>query len=155
MLLDEYIALRSLKAKIIEHKKPVKTVDEAVAVLKCKPADIIKSIVVLGKDKFKKSTFYLILLQGNRKIKTKKLKSILGIKDLALASPDQVKNITGYNIGDVPPIGVNLPVIMDELALNQKIFYGGGGKSNRNLRISLQELLECINPLIADISAPI
>jgi len=155
MLLDEYIVAKNLNATIIEHEKSVKTVSEAVAALKCNPEDIIKSIVVLGKDKFKLSTFYLILLQGNRKIKTKKIKDILGIKDLALASPDQVKDITGYNIGDVPPISINLPVIIDEIALNKKFFFGGGGKSNQNLKISIEELLECNHPLIADISTPL
>ncbi|WP_455139367.1 aminoacyl-tRNA deacylase [Candidatus Hodarchaeum mangrovi] len=155
MLLDEYIIAKNLKADIIEHKKSVKTVSEAIAALKCKPEDIIKSIVVLCKDKYKISTFYLILLQGNRKIKTKKIKDILGIKDVALASPEEVENITGYNIGDIPPISLTIPVIIDEIALNKNIFFGGGGKSNRNLKISLDELLDCTHPLIADISIPL
>ena len=113
--------------------------------------DIVKSIVVVTNT----NDFYLVLLQGNRKIKTKKLKKLLGVKDIRLASPQQVLDISNYNVGHVPPVSNTLPVIIDELAVEQggKI-YGGGGAPTKLLHISIEEILDCTHPLIADVSNP-
>jgi prolyl-tRNA editing enzyme YbaK/EbsC (Cys-tRNA(Pro) deacylase) len=116
--------------------------------------EIIKSIIVVTNT----NEFYLVILQGNRKIKTRKVKKLLNVKDIKLASPSQVKKETGYNVGDVPPISINLPVILDELVLEvpkSSKLYGGGGASSKLLAISVDELLDSTHPLIADVSTQI
>jgi len=149
MLLQQYIDDNGLKAKIVEFDKPTLTVEQSIKVLKCQAEDIVKSIVVVTNT----NEFYLVLLQGNRKIKTKKLKKLLNVKDIRLASPQQVLDITKYNVGHVPPVSNALPVVIDELAAEQggKI-YGGGGAPTKLLHISIEEILDCTHPLIADIS---
>ncbi len=152
MRLKEYIEENGLNAKIIELNTSTKTVKESVEALGCDPENIIKSIIVVTNT----SEFYLIIVQGDRRIKTKKVKKLLNVKDIKLASPEQVEKITGgYKIGDVPPISIELPVIVDELVINQKMVYAGGGASSKNLYISIDELLDCTHPLIADISTPL
>lgn len=151
MRLQQYINENGLTAKIISLKTSTKTVNESVKALNCMPEEIIKSIIVVTDTK----EFYLVLLQGNRKIKTKKLKNLLHVKDIKLASPEQVENVTGYKVGDVPPISVDLPIILDELSLESTQLYAGGGTSNKLLSISIDELLDCTHPLIADVSVPI
>ena len=151
MLLQQYINENGLNARIISIDAPTSTVEESAKALGCYPENIVKSIVV--KDKI--GLFYLIILQGDSKIKTSKLKKLLNVKDIKLASPREVKDKTGYNVGDVPPISVELSVIVDELVLNQKKVYAGGGAPQKNLHISIDELLDSTNPLIADISIPV
>ena len=154
MQLEEYIKSNKLKARIISLGTSTKTVEESVKALGCKKEEIIKSIVIVTNT----TEFYLVILQGNRKIKTKKIKKILNVKDLKLASPMQVKKETGYIVGDVPPISTNLPVILDELVLEvskSSKLYGGGGASSKLLEISVDELLDCTHPLIANVSIPI
>ncbi|MFX0052751.1 MAG: aminoacyl-tRNA deacylase [Candidatus Hodarchaeota archaeon] len=151
MRLQKYIDENGLNAKILTLNSPTGTVEESVKALNCEPENIIKSIVVVTDT----HDFYLVILQGDRKIKTKKLKRLLSVRDIKLASPSQVKERTGFEVGDVPPIGVELPVIMDELVTNQKILYAGGGAPLKNLSISIDELLDCTHPLIADISIPL
>ena len=151
MSLQNYINENGLNAEIISIDAPTSTVEESAKALGCYPENIVKSIVV--KDKM--GQFYLVILQGDRKIKTSKLKKILLVKDVKLVSPKEVKANTGYKVGDVPPISVELSVIMDELVLNQKRVYAGGGAPQKNLLISIDELLDSTNPLIADISIPV
>ncbi|MFX0181816.1 MAG: aminoacyl-tRNA deacylase [Candidatus Hodarchaeota archaeon] len=151
MRLQKYIDENSLEAKIITLKSPTATVEESVKALNCELENIIKSIVLVTDT----HDFYLAILQGDRKVKTKKLKRLLSVKDIRLANPSQVEERTGYKVGDIPPIGVELPVIMDELVINQKMLYAGGGTSLKSLYISIEELLDCTHPLIADISVPI
>ena len=47
----------------------------------------------------------MCLVAGDKKASLKKIKKILNIKDVSMASADDVKNITGYTIGGVSPIG--------------------------------------------------
>ena len=153
MRLQEYITKKGLKAEIIEFTSPTMTVEESVVALGCKTDEIIKSMIVITDSE----DFYLVILQGNRRIKTRKLKKLLNVKDIKLASPTQVLKATGYKVGDVPPVSVNLPIILDELVIEQEgiKLYGGGGAPQKLLAISLEELLECLDPIVADISVPI
>lgn len=152
--LQEYINDKQLDAEIISLETSTKTVEESVKALGCKTEEIIKSIVIVTNT----NEYFLVILQGNRKIKTKKVKKLLNVKDIKLASPRQVEIETGYNVGDVPPISIELPVILDELVLEvskSSKLYGGGGASSKLLAISINELLDSTHPLIADVSVPI
>ncbi len=148
MDLSDYITTHGLSASLIIVDSPTRTVEETCKVLKCKIEEIVKSIIVVDPS----DNYYLVILQGNRKIKTSKLKKLLLVRDIKLASPNRVKKQTGYYVGDVPPISLELPTILDELALNQQKVYGGGGEEGKNLLISVEELIESTHPLIADIS---
>jgi prolyl-tRNA editing enzyme YbaK/EbsC (Cys-tRNA(Pro) deacylase) len=152
--LQKYINENQLNAEIISLETSTKTVEESIKALGCKAEDIIKSIIIVTNTK----EFFLVILQGNRKIKTKKVKKLLNVKDIKLASPGQVEKETGYKVGEVPPISMKVPVILDELVLEvskSSRLYGGGGRSSKLLVISVDELLESTHPLIADVSVPI
>lgn len=154
MRLQEYIVENQLQARIISLKTSTKTVAESVKALGCDIEEIIKSIIIVTDT----NEYFLVILQGNRKIKTKKVKKLLDIKDAKLASPRQVKRETGYKVGEVPPISLSLPVILDELVLEvskSSKLYGGGGASSKLLEISVNELLDCTHPLISDVSVSI
>lgn len=151
MGLQQYIDENGLTAEIITLGASTTTVDESVKALGCESEEIVKSIIVVTGT----SEFYLVILQGNRRIKTKKLKKLLRVKDVKLASPEQVKKVTGYSVGDVPPISVELPVIIDELVIEGEKLYGGGGAPTKLMTITVGELLDCTHPLIADVSTPI
>jgi prolyl-tRNA editing enzyme YbaK/EbsC (Cys-tRNA(Pro) deacylase) len=151
MRLQQFIAENGLTAEIIDLKTPTETVEESCKALNCEPENIVKSMVVTDR----KGQYYLVLLQGDRKIKTTKLKRLLSVKDVKLASPVEVKEQTGYVIGDVPPISVELPAIVDELVLNQKMVYAGGGAPQKLIHVSVEEMIDCVHPLIADISVAI
>ena len=71
MRLQNYIDDNALDAKILEFDTPTLTVEQSMKVNNCLPEDIVKSILV----KTKLNEYYLVLLQGNRRIKTGKLKN--------------------------------------------------------------------------------
>ena len=152
MNLEEFIKENGLAAEIINTMSPTLTVEQSFKFFKCNADDILKSIVVVTDE----GEYYLVILQGDRRIKSKKLKQLLKVRDLRLASPKQVEAVSGYKIGNVPPISVNLPVIVDELVVERdRIFYAGGGAASRSIKIELNELLDCTHPLIADVSTPL
>ena len=80
---------------------------------------IVKSLLF----KCRKS-IYLCLVAGDKKASLNKIKKTLKIKDVSMASADDVKNITGYTIGGVSPVGhLNKIDIFIDNNLERFIFY--------------------------------
>ena len=51
------------------------------------------------------NSFTLFLIAGDKKASLNKIKKTLNIKDASMASANEVKNITGFTIGGVAPVG--------------------------------------------------
>tara|TARA_Y100001935_G_scaffold248089_1_gene244826 strand:+ start:544 stop:1023 length:480 start_codon:yes stop_codon:yes gene_type:complete len=77
-----------------------RTAIEAASSLGCEVGAIVKSLLFRTEN-----SFLLCLVSGDKKTSLNKIKRILGIKDVSMASADDVKNVTGYSIGGVSPIG--------------------------------------------------
>ena len=147
--LESYITKHNLQtAEVLRSDTKTLTVQQSSKSFGIKPSEIVKSLVI----KTKPEGYYLVILLGNTKINFNKIKEILNVRDAHLASPDDVLEHSNYPVGDVPPISVELPVIMDEKVLNNDIVYGGGGSPNANLKIGVKELVETTNPKIANFS---
>ena len=56
--------------------------------------------------KTKESEFVLVVIPADEKADTKKIKQLHGTKDLRLASPEEVLEVTGVKIGCVTPFGL-------------------------------------------------
>ena len=77
-----------------------RTALEAAASLNCEVGAIVKSLLFKAEN-----TFILCLIAGDKKGSLNKIKKILNIKDVSMASADEVKEITGFTIGGVSPVG--------------------------------------------------
>ena len=80
-------------------------------------------------------------------------------KDVSLANHDKAREVSGYEIGSIPPIGhtETIPVFMDLSLVNRlkdygKYFCGGAGEAGCELLISLNQLLKLDHISIKPIS---
>ena len=82
-----------------------------------------------------------------------KLKKFFNSKDLSMASPDEVKDQTGYTIGGVSPVGHKnkLEILVDESLNRFKNLYAAAGHPNCIFKISFDELLNLTNGVVKDI----
>ena len=87
--------------KVILLDNSARTALEASSSLGCEVGAIVKSLLFKTDN-----TFTLCLVSGDKKASFNKIKKILNIKDASMASAEEVKNITGYTIGGVSPIGL-------------------------------------------------
>ena len=71
----------------------------------------------------------LLVLPADRRVDTRAFKRAHGIKNLQLLSPDELRALTGLQVGSVPPFGrlIEVPTYVDErlLALPQIAFNAG------------------------------
>jgi len=126
-----------------------RTAREAASSLGCEVGAIVKSLLFKTEN-----TFILNLVAGDRKASLNKIKKILQKKDVSMASADDVKNITGYTIGGVSPVGhLNKIDIYIDNSLNRfKDLYAAAGHPNCVFKINFKDLKSITNGSIKDIT---
>ena len=91
-----------------------------------------KAIIVRVKEKGGNKYFSMLLISGDKRFDTDKVKKFLSAKDVRFATEEEVREITGgVELGGVPPFGnlFGLKVIADpNLFLNEKIVFNAGDR---------------------------
>ena len=128
--------------KIIVLNTSARTALEAATSLGCEVGAIVKSLLFRTE-----SNFTLCLVAGDKKASLNKIKKILNIKDVSMASADDVKNVTGYTIGGVSPIGhLNKIYILIDKSLNRfNSLFAAAGHPNCVFEISFTDLIKITN----------
>ena len=82
--------------------------------------------------------FLLCLIAGDKKCSLNKLKKILKEKDLSMASANEVKEVTGFTIGGVSPIGhlKDIKVYIDNSLSRFETIYAAAGHPHCIFKIS-------------------
>ena len=128
--------------KIIVLDTSARTALEAAASLGCEIGAIVKSLL------FKtESNFTLCLVAGDKKASLNKIKKTLSIKDSSMASANDVKNITGYTIGGVSPIGHlnKVNILIDKSLERFNSLFAAAGHPNCVFKISFKDLQKITN----------
>jgi Cys-tRNA(Pro) deacylase len=136
------------KQEVIVLNTSARTALEASQSLGCEVGAIVKSLL------FKtESTFTLCLVAGDKKASLNKIKKTLNIKDALMASADDVKNITGYTIGGVSPIGHlnKIDIFIDNSLERFTSLFAAAGHPNCVFKISFTDLQKITNGSIKDI----
>ena len=128
--------------KIIVLNTSARTALEAAASLGCEIGAIVKSLL------FKtESNFTLCLVAGDKKASLNKIKKTLSIKDSSMASANDVKNITGFTIGGVSPIGHlnKVNILIDKSLERFDSLFAAAGHPNCVFKISFKDLQKITN----------
>jgi prolyl-tRNA editing enzyme YbaK/EbsC (Cys-tRNA(Pro) deacylase) len=137
--LESYMQGNGIDGEILRLDSPTPTVDSAAQAVGCLPEQIVKSILFLVDG-----APVLAVACGPRRVEARALarRFDVGRKRVRLASPPQVLEITGYEVGAMPPFGHRepLPTLLDPLVNNQSEVYAGGGGENALLRITPSEI---------------
>ena len=143
-------ALKKFKSeiKVIELEQTARTANDAANSLNTEVGSIVKSLLFRNEG-----NFFLCLVSGDKRCSLNKLKKIFNSKDLSMASPDEVKDQTGYTIGGVSPVGHKnkLEILVDESLNRFKNLYAAAGHPNCVFKISFDELLNLTNGVVKDI----
>ena len=126
-----------------------RTAQEAASSLGCEVGAIVKSLLFKTDN-----TFTLNLIAGDQKASLNKIKKLLKKKDVSMASAEDVKNITGYTIGGVSPVGhINKTEILIDHSLSRfNDLYAAAGHPNCVFKINFKDLQSITNGSIEDIT---
>ena len=138
-LKNKFVEL-GIEFEIINHEASGKTTFQAEKALNEKKENILKSILL----KNEANQFLGVIILGNSKINFSKVKEYTKIipyfqnNKFSFCSPEIVKQITGYEIGGVPPIVFltkNIRTIVDLAIFNQNYVIGAGGNEYTGIKI--------------------
>ena len=135
--------------KVILLDTSARTALEASSSLGCEVGAIVKSLLFKTDN-----TFILCLVAGDKKASFNKIKKILNIKDASMASAEEVKNITGYTIGGVSPIGLlnKIDILIDSSLERFNSLFAAAGHPNSVFKISFKNLKKITNGSIKEIT---
>ena len=134
--------------EVIKLDNSARTALEAASSLNCEVGAIVKSLL------FKTEQNYtLCLVAGDKKASLSKIKKILNIKDASMASADDVKNVTGFTIGGVSPIGHlnEITILIDSSLERFNHLFAAAGHPHCVFKISFTDLNKIIQGSIEEL----
>ncbi len=135
--LERTIENRGIDAEIIEVSSKTNTVSQAANALNTDENNIIKSLVVeIDNDDV------LVVIRGDKRVSFDKLEDVFSAESASMASPEKVEELTGYSVGEVPPVGTGLKKVVDEELLERKVVYGGGGGRKKMLELDPRYMVD-------------
>ena len=136
------------KQKVIILKSSARTALEAASSLDCEVGAIVKSLLFKAEN-----TFILCLVAGDKKASLNKIKKELHIKDVSMASSDEVKKVTGFTIGGVSPIGHlnKIDILIDKSLKRFNSLFAAAGHPNCVFEINFNNLQKITNGSIKEI----
>tara|TARA_B100001063_G_C16528924_1_gene435440 strand:- start:236 stop:715 length:480 start_codon:yes stop_codon:yes gene_type:complete len=135
--------------KVIILNSSARTASEAASSLSCEIGAIVKSLLFKTEN-----SFTLCLIAGDKKASLNKIKKILNIKDASMAAADDVKNITGFTIGGVSPVGHlnKIDIFIDHSLERFNYLYAAAGHPNCVFKINFIDLQKITNGLIKELA---
>ena len=135
--------------KVIELDSSARTAKEAAESLKTDVGSIVKSLLFRSQN-----NFFLCLVSGDKRCSLNKLKKIKNLKEISMANPQSVKEVTGFTIGGVSPIGhlEKIEIFIDNNLKRFEKIYAAAGHPHCVYKIDFENLIKITNGIVMDIT---
>jgi Cys-tRNA(Pro) deacylase len=138
---------RELRAKNVpfrefRHPGLVHSLEQAAEERGQRPEQVVRSILFrLAQDEYA-----MVLVAGPRQIDWKALRRLLGQSRLTTASAEEVRAVTGYEIGAVSPFGLPRPlrVLLDDTVTRESEVSIGSGERGATVILATVDLLRAL-----------
>lgn len=127
---------------LFTHTGPIHSLEQAAAERNQQPEQVVRSLLFrLAQDEF-----LMVLVAGPQQIDWKQLRRTLGQSRLTMAKPDELRRVTGYEMGAVAPFGLPSPVriLIDQAVLNQTEISLGSGVRGTAVMMKTAALLKAL-----------
>jgi prolyl-tRNA editing enzyme YbaK/EbsC (Cys-tRNA(Pro) deacylase) len=135
--------------QVVEFDASTRTSEDAAAAIGCTVGEIAKSLIF----KSAQGRPVLAIASGVNRVDERKVQALLGAK-IGRADADFVRDMTGYAIGGVPPIGHATPpiVVIDRELERFAAVWAAAGTPNAVFRITPADLVRLTQGQVADIA---
>jgi len=125
------------------HPGPVHSLEQAAAERGQTPDQVVRSIVF----RLAAGEFVMVLCAGARQISWPALRQYLGVSRVSMASRDEVREVTGYELGAVSPFGLPTPlrILIDESVLSSAEISLGSGVRGTTVILRRDDLLAALS----------
>jgi Cys-tRNA(Pro) deacylase len=140
VLMDQRVPFREFR-----HPGPIHSLEQAAEERGQRPEQVVRSILFRQAE----GEYLMVLVAGPQQIDWKALRRYLGQSRLTTADADEVRRVTGYEIGAVSPFGLPQPmrVLLDESVAREEEVSIGSGRRGTTIILKTTDLLGALNPV--------
>ncbi len=139
----QYLDSLGIPYRLFQHAGAVESLEQAAAERGQRPGQVVRSILF----RLPEDLYVMVLAAGPQQISWPALRRHLSQHRLSLATPEEVLQVTGYQIGAVSPFGVRqgpLPVLIDRRVLDEEEISLGSGQRGLAIIMRSQDLLRAL-----------
>lgn len=142
----KHLESKGISFQVLEHQE-VYTSAEAATVRETKISQAAKALVMVAD-----SSPILLVLPGHLKADLAKVKKQFKIRDLRMATAEEVFKWTQTKVGAVSPFGIlfGIPTYLDSnLSQNAEVVFSAG-EHTKSIRMKYTDLLLAIEPILSE-----
>lgn len=136
------LAAKGIAHRLFRHPGPVRSLEQAAEERDQRPEQVIRSLLFrLAED-----AFVMVLMGGGQQVSWRALRRYLEQPRLTTASKEEVKRVTGYELGAVSPFGLPAPVriLVDESVTRPDEVSIGSGERGATVILSSDDLMRAL-----------
>lgn len=147
---QDAIRARGFANTVRELDVPVRTAAAAAEAVGCTTEQIVKSLVFRGATS---GTPVLVVASGGNRVSVTKLEALLG-EPVAMGDPRFVREVTGFAIGGIPPLGhaQRLRTVVEANLLTIGSLWAAAGHPNSLFPLSADELVRLTEGQVAEVA---
>jgi Cys-tRNA(Pro) deacylase len=128
--------------RVFRHEGPVHSLEQAADERGQTPDQVVRSLLF----RIAAGNYLMVLVAGPAQVSWKALRQHVGQTRLTTADRDEVRRITGYEIGAVAPFGLpaSLPVIVEQGVLAQSEISIGSGVRGVAVILRTEDLMRAL-----------
>ena len=149
-VVERFLRNNGVDFEILWHRKSDgRTSSEAARAWGTTLDKVIKSLVLLDR----RGEALMVLVQGDRRLDLNRTELLANRSGLRLAHQDEVLQLTGYNVGGIPPIALRkkMQVVVDEGVLRHDWIFGSAGSPYAGLKMRPMDLVRLNNAVVGEI----
>ncbi len=138
-----------LSLEVVELPQSTRTAQEAANAVGCQLGQIVKSLVFRGSDSDRP---YLVLVSGPNRADLERVSQLVG-EPIRMADADFVREVTGFSIGGVAPVGMPEPIqtLIDRDLLQYDTIWAAAGTPRAVFSLSPDDLRQLTAGQVASI----
>jgi prolyl-tRNA editing enzyme YbaK/EbsC (Cys-tRNA(Pro) deacylase) len=145
---QQVLDAQGISLKVVELPNSTRTAVEAAHAVGCEVGQIAKSLVFISRQSHRP---VLVIASGSNRVDEGKVGRLVGEK-LRMASADEVRELTGFAIGGVPPVGHLQPLEtwIDADLLEYKLIWAAAGNPRAVFALTPDELVRITGGSVAE-----
>ena len=139
---SQALTARGITHREFHHSGPLRSLEQAAAERGQLPEQIVRSLLF----RISEGEYVMVLVAGPEQLSWKRLRRYMGTSRLTMASPEEVLQVTGYQLGAVAPFGLPQPikVVVDESVRAQSEISLGSGVRGTGIIMQAADLLAAL-----------
>lgn len=142
---------KGIKYNLIRLKDKAMTVQDVIKFsdVKINPNEICKTLILKDRE----NNTYAVVLIGNHRAGFNKIRKRFNCSELRMATPDEIRQETGLEIGAVCPLFLDLTMLIDRRVFSRKKVNFGSGDHLFGIEVNPKDIMKCTKSKISDIVA--